>query len=75
MVLINAMYFKGIWQQPFNKKETRLNTFYGSNNQLKKIMFRNSTKKFDYYEDNGIQVISLNYTQDNLSALIILPKK
>ena len=75
MILINAIYFKGIWQQPFDKKETRLDTFYGSNKQINKIMFMNSTKKFDYFEDNGIQAISLNYTKDNLSALIILPKK
>ena len=75
MILINAIYFKGIWQQPFDKKETRLDTFYGSNKQINKIMFMNSTKKFDYFEDEGTQAISLNYIKDNLSALIILPKK
>ena len=74
MLLINAIYFKGIWEQPFDKKNTRLDTFFGSNKQNKKIMFMNLTKKFDYFEDNGIQAISLNYTKDNLSALIILPK-
>ena len=73
MVLINAIYFKGIWQQPFDKNNTRLDTFFGPKNQSK-IMFMNSTKEFDYYEDNGIQAISLNYTKDNLNALIILPK-
>ena len=75
MVLINAIYFKGIWHQPFDKKDTCLDTFFGPNNQIKKIMFMNSTKKFDYFEDNGIQAISLNYTKDNLNALIILPTK
>lgn len=74
MVLINAIYFKGIWEQPFDKQNTRLDTFFGSNKQTKKIMFMNSTKKFDYFEDNGLQAISLNYTKDNLNALIILPK-
>ena len=34
----------------------------------------NSKKKFDYFEDNNIQAISLNYDKDNLKALIILPK-
>ena len=38
-------------------------------------MFMNSTKEFDNFEDKGIQAISLKYTIDNLSALIILPKK
>ena len=74
MVLINAIYFNGIWQEPFDKKYTRLDTFFGSNKQIKKIMFMNSTKTFDYFEDEGLQAISLNYTKDNLNALIILPK-
>ena len=73
MVLINAIYFKEIWQQPFDKNNTRLDTFFGPKNQIK-IMFMNSTEKFDYYENEGIQAISLNYTKDNLNALIILPK-
>ena len=66
MILINAIYFKGVWQKPFDKKKTRFDTFYGSNKQTKKIMFMNSTKQFDYFEDEGIQAISLNYTKDNL---------
>ena len=74
MVLINAIYFNGIWQEPFDKNNTRLNAFFGSNNQIKKIMFMNSTKNFDYFEDEGLQAISLNYTKDNLNALIILPR-
>ena len=74
MVLINAIYFKGIWQQSFDQKLTKLDTFYGPNNQSKKIQFMKATKKFDYFEENGIQAVSLDYTKDNLKALIILPK-
>ena len=33
-----------------------------------------ATKKFDYFEENGIQAVSLDYTKDNLKAVIILPK-
>ena len=75
MVLINAIYFKGIWQQPFDKKDTHLDTFMNFNKQLKKINFMNSKEKFDYFEDDNIQAISLNYNKDNLKALVILPKK
>ena len=75
MILINAIYFKGMWQHPFDKKYTHLDTFFGTNKQIKKIMFMNLREKFYYFEDNFVQAISLKYTKDNLNALIILPKK
>ena len=75
MILINAIYFKGMWQQPFDKQYTHLDTFFGANKQIKKIMFMNLKEKFDYFEDNVVQAISLKYTKDNLNALIILTKK
>ena len=33
------------------------------------------TQSYDYFENDDIQVISLNYKKDNLKAIIILPKK
>jgi serpin B len=75
MVLINAIYFKGAWEQPFDKNKTQLDNFFNFNKQIKKVSFMKSSKKFDYFEDDNIQSISLNYTKDNLKALIILPKK
>ena len=74
-MLINAIYFKGKWQKQFDQKITYLDTFYDSNNKISKIMFMHATKKYDYFENKGMQAISLNYKKDNLSALIILPKK
>ena len=75
MVLINAIYFNGIWHQPFDKNCTEFGDFFGPNNQIKKIQFMNATKNYDYFEESGIQAISLNYTKDNLKAVIILPKR
>ena len=42
MVLINAIYFKGIWQKPFDKKATKLDTFLNFNKQPKKVFYMNS---------------------------------
>ena len=75
MMLINAIYFKGKWQEQFYPKITYLYAFYDSNNKISKIMFMHSSKKYDYFQNKGMQAISLNYKKDNLSALIILPKK
>ena len=75
MILINAIYFKGFWQDKFDKNQTNKNKFMNFNKQPKEVDFMNIVKNFDYFEDNNNQVISLNYQKDNLKALIILPKE
>lgn len=74
MVLINAIYFKGIWKKTFDKNKTYQNNFNNFNKTPIMKDFMNITDNFDYYENDNIQSISLNYTKDNLKALIILPR-
>ena len=74
MVLINAIYFKGRWEQEFDKEETNKNIFMNFNKEKKEVDFMYNKKNYYYLEDNEKQVISLNYDKDNLKALIILPK-
>ena len=38
MILIYAIYFKGIWQQPFDKKDTQKDTLLNFNNEKKLIL-------------------------------------
>ena len=75
MVLINAIYFKGVWQKTFDKNKTHKNNFMNFNKNPVNVDFMNISNNFDYFENNDIQAISLNYNEDNMKALIILPKK
>ena len=74
MVLINAIYFKGIWKKTFDKNKTYQNNFNNFNKTPIMKDFMNITDNFDYFENENIKSISLNYTKDNLKALIILPR-
>ncbi|OUM70706.1 hypothetical protein PIROE2DRAFT_1262 [Piromyces sp. E2] len=74
MILINAIYFKGIWKKRFEIKDTVKDTFMNYNKEPIKIDFMNKTDKYFYYEDEEIQAISLDYKDDNMKAVIILPK-
>ena len=74
MVLINAIYFKGVWQKKFDKNKTIKNSFINFNQKSVETFFMNMTANFDYFEDNDIQAISLNYQGDKMKAFIILPK-
>ena len=74
MVLINAIYFKGIWKKTFDKNKTYQNNFNNFNKTPIMKDFMNITDNFDYFENDNIQSISLNYNKYNLKALIILPR-
>jgi serpin B len=74
-VILNALYFKGIWDREFEKKNTRDETFHrsASSNEIKvPIMHRRDMYKI--VDSDTMQVISLPYKGKALSMVIILPK-
>ena len=73
MILLNAVYFKGDWEFPFNPRLTRDSLFGDSNSIKKKVKMMSQTHKFNYYIDRSVQAIELPYKNDSMSALIILP--
>ncbi len=73
IVLINAVYFKGMWASSFNLEATRpyLSTNFASPRQL---MMMSQSGKFDYCETDDFQAIRLPYANSNLSMAIFLPQ-
>lgn len=74
MILINAIYFKGKWEKPFNKSLTEKKDFINFKKEKQLIDFMYQNNEFKYFEDKEIQAISLNYIDDKMEAIIILPK-
>ena len=74
MVLINAIYFKGKWQEKFDVKITKKREFINYEKSKNLVKFMHKKGHFNYYENDELQAISLNYKDDNMKALIILPK-
>ena len=77
ILILNAVYFKGEWQQPFDPDATSKSDFYNFNNENnpKKVETMRQSWKYFYYENNDIQTVQLPYKKDGVSAIIILPKK
>ena len=75
MILLNAIYFNGLWKFPFDKKNNYEHNFMNYNKEPKKIEFMSLENKFNYYEDEEIEAIFLKYQNESLSALIILPNQ
>lgn len=77
MIILNAVYFKGEWEEQFKKELTTKKIFYNfnSDSNRKNVDMMKITKYFSYFEDSNLQAVKLPYKKDSMSALILLPKK
>ena len=75
MILLNAIYFKGLWTKSFDEYSTIKSSFYNFNRVEKQVDRMLQTEHFNYYEDNKIQMVELPFQKDYVSAIIILPNQ
>ena len=75
LVLTNAIYFKGDWASKFEKEQTRTMAFRLGDGTSCKVPMMVQKRKFLYAEDPGLQILSLPYKGDDLSMVILLPKR
>lgn len=77
LVLVNAIYFKGKWAQPFDAEETTTEKFYINDNDTIDVQMMHLKKKFYYKQDETLdaKVLEMPYTNKDVSMIIILPNK
>ncbi len=74
MYLLNAVYFKGEWTHPFDKKQTKDRNFHTSNSN-QKVPFMYTKERFGYAENDSLQIAKLPYGKGNFNMYILLPKQ
>lgn len=74
LVLVNATYFEGSWEDPFNKKATIKQPFWVLDDHAVDVSTMRKRSAFHYSEDEFVQVLELPYQGKSLSLLIILPR-
>lgn len=76
LVLVNAVYFKGTWQEPFKKEMTADADFTkaGGEKVKVKMMAASGTRKAEYSENEELQVLRMPYKGGGLSMLALLPR-
>jgi serpin B len=72
--LINAIYFHGVWEHPFQKSATVKQSFY-TRHDIQKVNMMHQRNHFDYYSNKDLQMISLPYTNNKYDMVVILPKR
>ena len=75
LVLVNAIYFKGSWAFPFNKRFTYAAPFWVTPQKSVQVPMMVKTESFGYYSDEQVQVLELPYAGDDFSMILVLPQK
>lgn len=75
MYLLNAIYFKGIWTTEFEAKNTSKSPFTYENGTRKNVDMMKQTAKFNYTEDQNLQLVQLPYGNQAFSMMVLLPKE
>ncbi len=74
VVLINAIYFKGIWAEPFDKGRTEEGLFTLPDGNRKRVLMMRRAGGYAYYEDEIFQAIDLPYGDGRVSMVVLLPR-
>ncbi|XP_077289764.1 antitrypsin-like [Arctopsyche grandis] len=76
LVLVNAIYFQGSWQKPFNKKLTHKKKFNKNEKDTVDVDLMCQKGYFSHAElpEWNSDILSLPYTNSDTSLIIILPK-
>jgi len=77
MILVNAVYFKGIWKNKFDKKATQKGKFYPTPDEPVDVEMMRLEADFPYADvpELGAKALALPYQGDRLAMLILLPNE
>jgi serpin B len=73
LVLVNAIYFKGIWAKPFEKSETTAQPFHRTSSDSIEVRLMHSWHDVRYMETRDLQAVELPYQNGELAMVILLP--
>ncbi|XP_057646739.1 serpin B9-like [Chionomys nivalis] len=75
LVLVNTLYFKGKWDQQFNKEDTREMTFKINKKEERPVQMMYQEDRFNhaYVKEVQAQMLEMPYEDLELSLLVLLP--
>jgi len=75
LILISCLFFRGVWANPFEERDTKQETFHAPSGDQKRP-FMHLESHFNYFEDEGTQAISLRYgSRGGLVCFVVLPSR
>lgn len=75
LVLVNAVYFYGAWLKPFRATPPMEQPFHISTNEQVRCQLMVQHGNYAYAETPELQILELAYAGNDLSMVILLPRK
>jgi serine protease inhibitor len=75
LVAVNAVYFKGLWDNPFERRVTREEPFHLSDGRKVNLPLMRQYDSYPYYEESTFQAVRLGYETSRLAMYVFLPAK
>jgi serpin B len=74
LLITNAVYFKGRWDQLFEKRNTKKEDFRVNAGKNVKVEMMHRDGRYNYAETDKLQILEMLYQGKELSMIILLPK-
>ncbi len=76
LVLVNAVYFEGQWETPFDPADTRPATFHAEGRRAISVptMSVHTSVRFGHHAD-GLSIVELPYEGDELALILLVPDR
>lgn len=75
LVLVNAIYLKAAWEEPFENSATKPDSFFVNGRTRTGVPFMRRRDEMAYAQGRGYSVLGLNYSGGQLGFLIFLPER
>ncbi len=75
LYLINAIYFKGKWRLPFDRKDTQSGPFHGADGVDRTADLMRLEEKLWYQEKEHFQAVDLLYGNGAFAMTVLLPRE
>jgi len=75
LVLVNAIYLKAPWAEPFQTSATRPGPFHLSGGKRVNVPLMTQTREFPYARGDGFSFLQLPYGDHQIAFLVLLPDK
>lgn len=73
LTLVNAIYFLGKWQQPFETHATRNAPFWTSASASAQVPTMHQTGSFSFAETDGVKLLEMPYRGGDFAMVFVLP--